>query len=205
MIILRDQHYRGGVRLPAWLEGCSELQRMQTDNGDLITAGDPLFLVDPVGAVWHELGDGYQVTTTNGIDHHRYLRRRSDIERILVRDAQAREWFAPRILDEAGDCALAVPWGKLDGVRVRKPTGEQQRCITSANAARKEILAGRIGDIPIDIIAEWVHALLEATYHLSGEIIDALELMDDTLALGVMFASSGFPKPTDQAAAHVQV
>ncbi len=203
MIIFRDTQSHGGTRLPTFLEGCPELQRMQTDQGDLVTAGDPLYLVDPVGVVWHDLDDGWQVTTNNGIDHNRYVRRRVDVERVLVKNAQGIDWYAPKILSANGEVEIAVPWGKSDGVRVRKPTAEQQRLITSAIAGRVEILAGRLGTVPIDIVAEWVHALLESMYHLSGDVIDALELMDDNLAAGVLLASSGNPMPLPETAAYV--
>jgi hypothetical protein len=202
MLIFRDPLSHGGTRLPTWLEGCPELQRMQTDNGDLLTAGDPLFLVDPVGVKWKDLDDGYQVTTTNGIDHDRYLRRRMDIERIRVKNAKGVDWFAPRILAEGGGDVLSLPWGKKDGVRVRSPTDEQARLLIAAGSARTEILSGKLGEVPIDIIAEWTHILLESVYHFSSDVIDALELLDDTLIGGVLLASSGFPKPLPETAVY---
>ncbi len=195
MILVRDTLSHGGTRLPDWLAGCRELQRVQTDCGDVLTAGDPLFITIPPHLAWHDLGDGWQVTSNGGVDHDRYMRMRPDIETAPVRDAQGKMWAAPIVLDQQGHCAMPLPWGKVDGIRMRCPTAEQQRLINASEAARAEILAQRLDQVPINIIAEWVHALLAATYHLSGDVIDALQIMDDNLAAGVLLAASGYPRP----------
>ncbi len=200
MILIRDPSSHGGTRLPDFLVGCAEVQRAQTPAGDVIFAGDPLLLAIPAHLDWVPIDDGFEIARSGEMDHLRYLRRRTDIEKIQVKDLHNRDWYAPMVLSESGAIALSLPWGKIDGVRVRKPTMEQQRIITASEASRKEIVGNTLHTVPIDIIAEWVHALLASTYHLSSACFDALEVMDDTLAANVLLAAAGYPRPIAEAA-----
>lgn len=196
MLLFRDTVSNGGTRIPAWLAGCPELQRAQTLEGDVLFAGDPLLLAIPAHLDWVNLDDdGWQVACNGNVDFERYRRIRPDIESIPVKDCKDRLWFAPAVLDGDGQSALPMPWGKVDGVRIRRPTPEQQQLLTAATAARSEILSNKLATVPIDVIAEWVHALLSATYYLSGDVIDALEILDDTLAARVLLAAAGYPEP----------
>lgn len=178
---------------PPWLEGCAEVQCLTAEGATVFAACDPLYLSAPVERAWRPLEDGWQVALVGVAESERLVRRRKDLEYASVEDSSGQGWLVPAVLTPDGDVALTLPWGLQEGIRARKPTEEQRRLIAAAQAARVEILAGRIGETPIDIAAEWVHALLASAYHLPGTAFDALELIDDRLALRVMLAAAGFP------------
>jgi hypothetical protein len=199
MILFRCTLSHGGVEVPDFLRGLHGLQRVQTEGGDVLTAGDPMFLDPPKDpAAWRNLGTtGVQACIIgDGPELASLTRKRTDVKYISVLDCKGRQWFAPAVLDPEGGCALSISWGMDErGVRVRKPNEEQERLLSAARAARAEVLAGTLDQTPIDVLASWVHVFIESTTHLNGMVVDALELLDDTLAVFYILAATGFPKP----------
>lgn len=198
MILYRETTSRGGCPLPAWLEGdCPGICHRRTERGTLVAVCDPILLSAPAESSWHEVGDGWQAASTPGpLAHDSYLRRRRDLERAEVEDGHGRVWRAPVILTKDGHWALPVPWGRSEsGAYERRPRPDQAPLIAAAEAARVEILEGRLAELPAAVAIEWACALIEATYHISGPVMLALGLLDDDLIAGLLFAATGWPKP----------
>lgn len=193
-IYLLDRTARGGARLPAWLAGCPHLVRVATEHGDLVSTCEPYRLGPPAVADWRELVDGWWILSDGQPDElHRWSRQRKDLPAASVEDARGQAWAAPRVLDQGGEPLLPLPWGRdSSGARCRVPTPEQHRLLTTARAARAEIVAKTLGCVPMDVAAEWVETLLEAAYHLSGLAMGVLGLIDDRLAVNVLLAAAGF-------------
>lgn len=194
-ILFRDTTNAVVPTPPPWLAGCPDVQCILTDRGAIYSACDPLFLAPPPEAAWRPLVDGWQVALVGELDLSPYVRQRQDLEFISVSDSWGRAYLVPAVLTPGGAVALTLPWGLVNGSRARKPAEEQRLLIAAAEAARGEILAGKVGEIPIDVAADWVHALLASAYHLPPPAFDALEIVDDKLALRALLAASGFPVP----------
>lgn len=194
MILFRDPLSHGGTRMPSFLEGCPEVQRLVTETGDVLSTGDPVYLSVPTNAIWSNIGDGWQMCLNGDPELDRHIRDRNDLQTVELQDCFGRTWHAPKVLDADGECFLPLSWGRENGLMVRKPTNEQSKLITAATAGRKEIVNNTLGQVPIEIAYEWVCTLLESTYYLNGETLLACGLITDELAAHVLLAAGGFPR-----------
>jgi hypothetical protein len=200
MIVYRDKTRSTSPRVPQHLTGAADLCRRESTNGRLVGVCDPVCFNEPEAsaAVWHELGDGWAFCLTAPLaqkDVTQLIRQTSEvIPTAPVTDAMGRVWYVATILKDDGKFALPVPWGKdpVTGQWERSPTPAQAAWIKAATGARAEIDANRLTEIPFSVAAEWVSTLLCATYHLTPDILAALNLLDDKLVVGVMLAAAGY-------------
>lgn len=198
MLIYRDDNK--GHRLPAWLERAPNVCRRASFAGDLLAIGDPIYLDEPAGAVWHALPDQWSCCLTGDFRPQDHLRLGAEAPDLLpIQDASGRAWHAPAVLTPdvsgPGTIALALPWSRsADGVIERQPREDQRPLITAARGARAEILAGKLAQVPIAVAAEWAATLLAGAYHIPREAILAL-FLDDRIVVQVLMASAGLVRP----------
>lgn len=185
-------------RTPAHLVGASGLVRRQSDAGDLVSVGDPMYCCNiPASPKWRAVGDQWQGCLVGELVPALLLRKDEGLPAILATaDAQGRSWHAPVILAPDGAVALPLPLGRDDdGVWKRVPSEMQARWIATAKAARAELVGGGIAGVPIAAAADWACTLLEAIYHLTAAELGAFALLDDRLMLGVLLAAAGLARP----------
>lgn len=193
-------------RTPAPLSGAVTLTRRDCTEGDLVTLGEPLgdLLPPDAGQVPLELGDGWRCWQVGTFIPSMYLRRGPGaLDLLPVADAVGRAWHAPVILapglePREGSSVLPLPWGvDASGVPARIPTAQQATLIATARTARAEILAGRLGAMPVPTAAALAKPLLESVYHLLFDQMLRWQLIDDRLIAEVLMASAGFLRPRE--------
>lgn len=217
-LILRDvkSPRPSAFRCPAWLNGIAGLQRCEDDEGDWVGTWDPLFYRPEQlakGATWIELPDDWKLALVGELIPSLLLRSEHSLPLIVpVADRFGRAWHAPVVLvphsgtaapSAEGTIALSLSWGRdpATGAPARVPTPSQAKLIATAQAARAEILANRLKDLPISTAVEMCAVALEEIYHLDLDVMLRGNLLDDVLAGQTLMAIAGFPLQLNQAKA----
>lgn len=192
MIVYLDISDRQGVNWPEWLADAGNRLHRDSQKGAMYSIGEPLIFPDAEALRWLDMGDGWRVAMSGGLELSPLLRIRTDLPMIEIHDAKGRPWMTPAVLSPQGTPILPVPLTCIGGQWQRTPTPEQAAMIQAAQAARSEIEAGRIASIPLAAAASWACTLLSAAYHLPPAAIGALGLLDDRLIIRALMSSAGF-------------
>ncbi len=196
-------------RLPPWLVGMQDVQRIDHELGDVVGCWDPIVFGSdtlPPATAWKALHDDWQVALVGRLSPAEMLRLGPGLPDVIpVRDEQGRSWAVPAVFNPHGGTLLRLPMAKdLDGIWRREPTPLQRCLLSVAQAARDEVLTttnergeslSRFSRLPFAVGAEWTCSLLEAVYHLHESVIGVLGLLDDRLVRESLLAAAGFPVP----------
>lgn len=199
-------------RLPPWLIGQNGLQRVESDRGDIIGAWDAMIFHPsqlPDEQVWWMLADDFEVTQVGAFIPSVHLRSAHGLPLVKdFADSQGRLWHLPAILRPDSDPLkpasaedavplLTLPWGRdAANAMVRVPTPQQALLITSARAVRREVLADTLSQVPLEVVAAWLQALIPSVYHLDLSVLLPLGLIDDAIGVRGVMISAGFYGPT---------
>lgn len=203
MLIYRDvRNPRPTVhRIPAWLEGCRDLVRQHVDGHDWLWCGNPAIRPSVPANAWHRIPDeDFEVASVGPLDPMTLLRHRPEllVSDHVIPDGQGREWRGLIILDGDGHCRLTLGWGRREGEKTlsRVPEPWQVPLIAGALAARAEIEAGNLADVPVEAAMSWLLPALCEIYHLHPEVIIRERLVDDRLANGLLRLHAGYAPET---------
>jgi hypothetical protein len=189
-------------RIPPHLAHAQNLTRREAEAGDEVGILDAAeFGVPdvPADADWLDLGDDWRCTLVGAFDPRRHLRTAPDTPRLLpIDDGRGRTWHAPAVLTpRSGDVALNLAFGQDEQqVWKRVPTPAQAKLIAAARAARAEIDANRLGQVPFAVAVEWALAGFEAVYHLPTAAFAKHGWITDRLLQLQLLAMAGLPLPT---------
>jgi hypothetical protein len=196
---------RTAARTPDWLEGATDVQRLEGDAGDIVGHWDPMVFSpaqNAAGARWKALPGHWEVALLGDLTPDLLLRQDPDLPLVLpVEDGKGRIWRAPAVLapdadpahpSETGAVAMVLPWGRDEtGSWCRIPDERQAPLIATARAVRAEAVAGRLMQTPMDVLAGWAATLMCGLYRLSPDVVAQLRLFDDKLIFGYCLASAG--------------
>lgn len=197
MLIYRDVRTPAptAFRVPAWLEGCSNLVRQTVRGQSWFWTGDPAIRPEVPAAAWHPVPDDFEVASVGPLDPSTLLRNRPElmITDPIIEDGQGRKWRGLVVYDADRRCQLTLRWGRSTETRqlVRMPEPWQVPLLTGASAARDEIDAELLDQVPIDAAMSWLLPLLCEIYHLHPEVIIQERLCDDRMAVGLLKVSAG--------------
>jgi hypothetical protein len=198
MLIYRDirSPRPTAFRVPPWLENCANLVRQTVEGQDQFWCGDPAVRPTVPAKAWHPLPDDFEVANIGPLDPMTLLRNRNDlmVTGDTVTDGQGRRWRGLVVFDADNTCHLTLKWGRAPGATTlsRIPEDWQLPLLAGAAAARAEIEANRLDQVPIDAAMSWLIPLLCEIYHLHPEVIIQERLIDDRLATALMRISAGY-------------
>jgi len=182
--------------VPPWLEGWEgrpgvALCHRDTDQGHIVAVGNPLLLDVPKRGWLEGEAFGWKVGRLGKTIEPAHLARSVPwvIDTTPVADMSGRQWAVPIILGPAGTRAFRVAYGTnwLPAL-----TPEQERAEAIATEARGALLSiGEAGGGSIDlaVACQWAAELLCLTHHLTPEVIQVLNLLDDVLVVSVLRAA----------------
>jgi hypothetical protein len=183
MICWRTQS--GGVpAVPACLEAWepragAQLVHRETDKGHVVYVGDPVIWTPP--RAWHEAEEGWQVGAMPGITFEPRLLTRVQgwVDVGEAQDMHRRIWLAPHIRRPGGGRAFRVAYGRnwLPSLTPDQARSEEI-CAAAVDAANQ--------DTPMAIACQWAAELLSMTHHVTPDVLAALALVDDALAVATL-------------------
>ena len=146
--------------------------------------GSPFALPDLERLDWVELSDGWRGVVADDVLHpwrpDEFIRRQSWSLVIQIEDGRGRVWHVPAIVHPSGGLAVCVVRRLVDGQWQREATCDLQRhAVDAAMSVLPNI--DSLADVDETTQNEAICTILEATQHLSAEIICKLGLIDDTL------------------------
>jgi hypothetical protein len=106
-------------------------------------------------------------------------------EPVPVQDLQGRQWFAPKILNDAGQRAFSVAYGR-DWLPALTPA--QSRALAIATAAKTAFDGADDPDMPT--CCQWAAELLTVCHHLPVDAVGACAMLDDALVIGILAAAT---------------
>jgi hypothetical protein len=180
----------GGVPVvPACLEGWeprggAQLVHRDLGNGQhVVGVGDPIVWNAP--RHWDELSDGWSAALVPGVPFEPRLLARiqgwADVA--AVEDMHRRTWLAPLIRRKGGGRAFRVSYGRnwLPSLTAEQIRAEEI-CAAALEAAEQ--------DTPMAVACQWAAELLSMSHHVTPDVLAALALIDETLAINVLRVSA---------------
>lgn len=198
MLIYRDTRVPQPTvfRTPSWLDGSSNLVRRIVRGQAWYWNGESTILPEVPADAWSKVEEDFEVADVGPLDPASLLRFRPElmVGAMKIADAKGRDWFGLVVFDGDGRCQLALGWGRRPGETTlsRIPEPWQVPLLAGATAARAELDAGRLHDVPVDAAMSWLLPLLCQLYHLSVLTIIEKRLLDDKLATGLIRMSAGY-------------
>jgi hypothetical protein len=196
MIVIRDPHQRRAP--PPWMAGAPNLQEREAQAGKLWGIG-PAWLLGPADHGWESLPDGYQVRLVGEIEPQLLRRRQVWCDTMLAHSMDGAPWIVPVILSVDGRRSFRVNYGPN---YLPTLTDEQGHALAVAEEVRTLLAAiSERQGVDASLMVRYAAYLLALTNHITPEILAALRLIDDVLALDTLTAASGLRPPASLARA----